>query len=172
MKAVATTVVAAKTIEETAEAEPGPTLRGQLAVASPVVPPSSAACCSPRRTWDGCDRRHQTTPSRLPAASAATCSLQAVTPFQRPASLAEDAAPCSSARRCTRSRRAVPRHLAVLVAEIFPASYVPAGICAGVFSNERPYASWAACRSACRSWPPKPYPKHLQVRRPASGRRR
>jgi hypothetical protein len=40
MTAVATTIVAAKTIEETAEAEPGPTLRGQLAVASPVVRPS------------------------------------------------------------------------------------------------------------------------------------
>jgi len=35
MTAVATAIVAAKTIEETAEAEPGPTLRGQMAVASP-----------------------------------------------------------------------------------------------------------------------------------------
>jgi hypothetical protein len=49
MTAVAMTVVAAKTIEETAEAELGPTLRGQLVVASPVVLPNSAACCSPRR---------------------------------------------------------------------------------------------------------------------------
>ena len=75
MTAVPTTIVAAKTIEETAEAEPGPTLRGQLAVASPVVRPSSAACCSPRRTWDEYDRRHQPTPSRSPAASTATCSF-------------------------------------------------------------------------------------------------
>ena len=85
--------VAAKTIEETAKAEPGPTLRGQLASGSPVVLPNSAACCSPRCTWDGCDRRHPPTPSRSPAASTATCSLlhlQAVTPFQRSASLAED----------------------------------------------------------------------------------
>jgi hypothetical protein len=88
---VATTIAAAKTIEETAEAEPGPTLRGQRAVASPVVLPNSAAC-SPRRTWDGCDRRHQPAPSRSPAASTATCSLlhlQAVTPFQRSASSAD-----------------------------------------------------------------------------------
>ena len=87
MKAAATTIVAAKTIEETAEAEPEPTLRGQLAVALPVVPPSSAACRSPRHTWDGCDRRHQPTPRRSPAASIATCSLlhlQAVIPFQLP----------------------------------------------------------------------------------------
>jgi hypothetical protein len=92
MTAVAMTIVAAKTIEETVEAEPGPTLRGQLAMVSPVVLPNSAARCSPRRTWDGCDRRHQPTPSRSPAASTATCSLlhlQAVTPLQRSASRAE-----------------------------------------------------------------------------------
>jgi hypothetical protein len=35
------TIVAAKTIEETAEAEPGPTLRGQLAVASPSFDPAA-----------------------------------------------------------------------------------------------------------------------------------
>jgi hypothetical protein len=92
MTAVATTIVAAKTIEGTAEAGSGPKLRAQPTVGSPIVPPSSAACCSPRRTWDGCDRRHQPTPSRSPAASTPTCSLlhlQAVNPCQRSASLAE-----------------------------------------------------------------------------------
>ena len=41
MTAVPTTIVVAKTIEETAEAEPGPTLRGQLAVASPSFDPAA-----------------------------------------------------------------------------------------------------------------------------------
>jgi len=127
---VATTIVAAKTIEETAEAEPGPTLRGQLAVASPVVLPNSAACCSPRRTRDGCGCRHQPTPSRSPAASTATCSLlhlQAVTPFQRSGSW-------QKTRR--RYQRATPRSLVVVLRYPCLVSSVTATEGGGIFKSE------------------------------------